>query len=162
VSRAVGGTGRVVGALATLTLVVGCSATGASGADGTGADSVETYASRLAPLKERSDVLEERFASVQGEGYTGPEKVREVLVEIIPEYAELLEETRDIEPRGDELAEAHEVLIASLERQQEGLELALRGMEADDSAALSDAALALEEAQELVEEHRSLLAEARG
>jgi len=141
---------------------VGCSATGASGADGTGADSVETYASRLAPLKERSDVLEERFASVQGEGYTGPEKVREVLVEIIPEYAELLEETRDIEPRGDELAEAHEVLIASLERQQEGLELALRGMEADDSAALSDAALALEEAQELVEEHRSLLAEARG
>ena len=99
---------------------------------------------------------------MQGEGYTGPEQVREVLVEIIPEYAELLEETRDIEPRDDELAEAHEVLIASLERQQEGLELALRGMEADDSAALGDAALALEEAQKLVEEHRSLLAEARG
>jgi len=141
---------------------VGCSSAGASGGEDAEADPVETYQSTLAPLKERSDVLEERYASVQGEGYTGPEQVREVLVEIIPEYAELLEQTRDIEPPGDELAEAHAVLLASLERQQDGLELALRGMEEDDSGALSDAALALEEAQELVEEHRSLVAEARG
>ncbi len=148
---------RVLAVLAALTLAVGCSTADAKDTQ----DAVASYESALAPLKKRSDVLEERFAAAQGEDYTGPEQVREVLVEIIPEYAELLEETRDIEVEGRALEEAHEALIQSLELQQSGLEMALRGMEEGDAAEVARAGRALEKAQALVEEHRALLADAR-
>jgi hypothetical protein len=143
--------------LVALLLVAGCSAADASNS----ADAVATYEAALAPLKKRSDVLEKRFAAVQGTGYTGPEQVRDVLAEIIPEYAELLRQTRAIEVEGPALEKAHETLIASLVLQQQGLELALRGMDEGDSAMVARAGRALEQAQRLVEKHRRLLAAAR-
>jgi hypothetical protein len=149
-----------------LGLVAGCSAADADasgkGEEATTVDSVAAYDEVLEPLKKRSDVLEDRFAEVQGEGYSGPLTVRDVLTEIIPEFATLLEETRAIEVEGGELEEAHDVLIASLERQQEGLELALRALDEDDSALMAEAGAELREAQDLLEEHRDLLARARG
>jgi hypothetical protein len=107
-------------------------------------------------------VLEDRFAEVQAEGYSGPLTVRDVLAEIIPEFATLLKETRAIEVEGPELEEAHDVLLASLERQQDGLELALSALDEGDAAPMAEAGTALEEAQRLLEEHRDLLARARG
>lgn len=151
----------VLVAVAGLLLVTGCSAAGALGWDDTDGDPVAAYEDALAPLKERSDVLEEKFAAVQGPGYTGPERVREVLQEIIPEYAELLEATEQIEVDSPELEKAHEALVASLEKQQEGLELALRGMQTGDSEQVRRARVALTRAQALVEKHRTLLAAAR-
>lgn len=134
---------------------------GAEARDGAIVDSVAGYDAALDPLKKRSDVLEEKFAAVQGDGYTGPERVRDVLTEIIPEYAELLEETRAIEIDQPALEKAHEVLVDSLERQQEGLELALRGMEQDDTVLVAEGGQALQEAERLVKQHRRLLARAR-
>lgn len=147
-----------------LGLVTGCSVADASGKRGDNAtvDSVSAYDAALAPLKKRSDVLERRFAEVQSEEYTGPDTVRDVLAEIVPEYAALLEDTRAIEVEGAELEEAHDVLLASLERQQEGLELALQALDEEDSDLIVEAGLALEEAQGLVDEHRTLLARLRG
>jgi predicted nuclease with TOPRIM domain len=150
----------VLALLAALVLVVGCSAAGAADRDDP-VDTVARYDEALAPLKERSDVLEKRFAEVQGEGYTGPDQIRDVLSDIIPEYAVLLEKTREIEVEGAALEEAHRVLLESLERQQEGLELALEALDSDDSMRMVRAGRALEEAQRLVEEHRRLLARAR-
>ncbi len=51
--------------------------------------------------------------------------------------------------------------MASLEKQQEGLELALRGMHEGDPAMVRRAASPLKRAQALVEKHRRLLADAR-
>jgi hypothetical protein len=150
-------------ALAVLVLATGCSAAGAMHGDSADAEeAIATYEAALAPLKKRSDVLEQKFAEVQGEGYSGPGQVRDVLVEIIPQYADLLEATQAIEVEGADLEKAHELLVASLERQQEGLELALRGMKEDDPTLVRRAGKALQEAQALVERHRDLLADARG
>lgn len=146
-----------------LGLVAGCSAADASGKGDKAATvrSVTAYDEALEPLKKRSDVLEDRFAEVQAEGYSGPLTVREALAEIIPEFATLLEETRAIEVEGPELEEAHDVLLASLERQQDGLELAVSALDEDNAALMAEAGTALEEAQRLLEEHRDLLARAR-
>jgi hypothetical protein len=152
-----GGTLRILVLLAALILLVGCSAADAKGKP----DAVARYEAALAPLKKRSDVLERKFAHVQGAHYRGPAPMRRVLAEIIPEYAELLQETKGIEVEGEELKKAHAVLITSLERQQDGLELALRGIEANDRSMLARAGRDLERAQALVERHRRLLAEAR-
>jgi hypothetical protein len=143
-------------------LVAGCSTADAEPGDRQVVETLASYQAALNPLKERSDLLEERFAAVQGDGYTGPEQVREVLAEIIPEYAELLDETKAIEVEGVELEKAHDALLASLERQQEGLELALRGMERDDAVLVAAGGRSLERAQALVKKHRRLLVQARG
>jgi hypothetical protein len=148
---------RVLVLVAALLLLVGCSAADAKGK----VDAVAKYDAALAPLKKRSDVLEAQFARVQGRHYRGPQQMRRVLAEIIPKYAELLEETRAIEVEGDRLRKAHAMLIASLERQQDGLELALRGIDDDDRTELARAARNLERAQKLVERHRRLLAQVR-
>ena len=147
--------------VAALLLFSGCSAAGAMGWGDSDEDPVAAYEAALAPLKKRSDVLEQKFAEVQGQGYTGPEQVRSVLEEIIPEYAELLDETRDIEVASPDLQDAQEALVASLEKQQEGLELALRGMREGDPALVRQGGVALERAQALVDKHRRLLAAAR-
>jgi hypothetical protein len=146
-----------------LGLVAGCSTADASGKgdDATAVDTVAAYDEALEPLRRRSDVLEDRFAEVQAEGYSGPLTVRGVLAEIIPEFATLLEETRGIEPEGVALEKAHGTLLESLERQQEGLELALRALDEDDPALMAEAGAVLQDAQSLVEEHRDLLARAR-
>ena len=123
--------------------------------------SVEEYDAALEPLRERSDVLERRFALAQGKDYTGPERLREVLEEVVPEYAALLEEARAIEVRHRPLARAHDALLDSLERQQEGLEAALQGLAEDDSLLMARAGKRLVQAQELLRTHRSLLADAR-
>lgn len=150
-------------------LLVGCSISDAAGrtrspAEGgrtsTG-DAVAAYDAALDPLRKRSDVLEERFAEVQAANYDGPDTVRDVLAEIIPEFAGLLEETRAIEVDDPVLVEAHRTLLASLERQQEGLEMALRALETGDDTLMAEAGLALKEAQGLVQEHRILLRRAR-
>ena len=143
-----------------LVLVGGCSA-GAEARDRMVVDTVASYQEALDPLKERSDILEEQFAAVQGDGYSGPEQVRDVLAEIIPEYAELLDQTKAIEVEGAALESAHDVLVASLERQQEGLELALRGLEQDDTVLVAEGGQALKQAESLVKKHRLLLARAR-
>jgi hypothetical protein len=145
-----------------MALVAGCSAADAEAGDRQVVGTVAGYQAALDPLKERSDVLEERFAAVQGDRYTGPGQVRKVLAAIIPEYAELLDETRAIEVEGVELEKAHDALLASLERQQEGLELALRGMERDDAVLVAEGGRSLERAQALVKKHRRLLVQARG
>lgn len=144
-------------------LVAGCLPADADAGDGVDAtvDSPAAYEAALEPLKERSDVLEERFAAVQGEGYRGPGQVLRVLTEIIPEYAELLDETRAIEVEGTDLEKAHDLLLASLERQQEGLELALQGLEEGDTVLVAEGGHALKQAQALVRKHRRLLARAR-
>jgi uncharacterized membrane protein len=84
-----------------------------------------------------------------------------VLAEIIPQYAGLLEQTRAIEVEHPALVETHEILLASLERQQEGLEMALRALDTGDDVLMAEAGLALKEAQGLVQEHRVLLRRAR-
>jgi len=142
-------------------LVAGCFPAGADGGDGRAVDTTAAYEAALEPLKKRSDVLEERFAEVQEEGYRGPGQVRRVLAEIIPEYAELLDETRALEVEGTDLEKAHELLLASLERQQEGLELALQGLEEGDTVLVAEGGQALKQAQTLVRKHRRLLARAR-
>ena len=151
------GTRRILALLVAALLLTGCSAADAKGS----ADTVAKYESALAPLKKRSDVLEKKFASVQGAHYRGPRQMRRVLATIIPQYAELLDETRAIDVEGAELEKAQAALVASLERQQSGLELALRGIDHDDRAMLSRAGRQLERAQALVVRHRRLLAEAR-
>jgi hypothetical protein len=166
VRTGLGGTRQVLALLAALVLglVTGCTTADATG-EGEGVavgDSVAAYDEALGPLKQRSDVLEDRFAEVQASDYTGPLTVRDVLAEIIPEFATLLEETRAIAVEGEALTEAHDVLLASLERQQEGLELALRALDENEPSLMAEAGEALEEAQDLVEEHRELLARARG
>jgi len=142
-------------------LVAGCFPADADGGDERAVDTTAAYEAALEPLKERSDVLEERFAAVQEEGYRGPGQVRRVLAEIIPEYAELLDETRTLEVEGADLEKAHELLLASLERQQEGLELALQGLEEGDTVLVAEGGQALKQAQTLVRKHRRLLARAR-
>lgn len=151
------GTRRILALTVAMLLLTGCSAADAK-AD---ADAVAKYEAALAPLKKRSDVLEKEFAAVQGPHYRGPRQMRRVLAEIIPRYAELLEQTKAIEVDGPELQKAQAALVASLERQQDGLELALRGIDAGDRAMLARAGRDLERAQALVERHRRLLAEAR-
>jgi hypothetical protein len=164
VTAGVGGTRQVLALLAALALVLvaGCSAADASGEgkDTSPVDSAAAYDEALEPLRKRSDVLEDRFAEVQAEGYSGPLTVRGVLAEIIPEFATLLEDTRAIEVEGAALERAHDVLLESLEAQQEGLELALRALDEDDSALMAEAGTALQEAQRLLEEHRDLLTRA--
>ncbi|HEX6246931.1 MAG TPA: hypothetical protein VFZ64_03595 [Nocardioidaceae bacterium] len=121
---------------------------------------VEAYDAALDPLRKRSDVLEKRFARVQRPGRAGPDRVRDVLEEIVVEYADLLEESRAIEVEGGRLRRAHVALLASLEAQQEGLELALQGVETGDAALLAEAAALMSRAQEQLDEHRRLLARA--
>ena len=148
-----------------MVLVAGCLPADADGGEGGAVDSTidspAAYEAALEPLQERSDVLEERFGAVQGEGYRGPGQVRRVLAEIIPEYAVLLDETRAIEVEGTDLEKAHDLLLASLERQQEGLELALQGLEEGDTVLVAEGGQALKQAQALVRKHRRLLARAR-
>ncbi len=148
------GTRHIAALAAALALSAGCSA-----ADATATDPVASYKEALAPLKQRSDVLEDEFAGAQAKGYDGPGALHDVLVEIIPEYAELLEETRAIEV-DDDLGDAQSALVASLEAQQRGLELALSGLEDDDAAKMRKAGNLLQKAQRLVDEHRRLLAKA--
>jgi hypothetical protein len=166
VRAGLGGTRQVLTLLVALVLglATGCSFADASGKGNgvTTVDSVAAYDEALEPLKKRSDVLEDRFAEVQAKGYSGPLTVRDVLEEIIPEFAALLEETRAIEVEGAELEQAHDVLLESLEAQQEGLELALRALDEDDSGLMAEAGAGLREAQRLLEEHRDQLARARG
>jgi hypothetical protein len=150
-------TRRILALLVAALLLTGCSAADAKGA----ADTVAKYESALAPLKKRSDVLEKKFASVQGAHYRGPRQMRRVLAAIIPQYAELLDETKAIDVEGPDLEKAQAALVASLERQQRGLELALRGIDHDDRTMLSRAGRELERAQDLVVRHRRLLADAR-
>ena len=154
---AAGGARRILVVLVSLLFLMGCSAADARSSD----DPVATYEAALAPLKKRSDVLEKQFAAVQGKGYRGPQQVIDVLAEIIPKYAELLDETRAIKPETPELVKAHKVLIQSLLLQQQGLTLALQGMRQGDSAKVARAGRALEQAQSLVDEHRRLVAAAR-
>jgi hypothetical protein len=150
-------------------LLVGCSVADASGrargpSEGgptSAAEAVAAYNAALDPLRRRSDVLEQRFAEVQAANYDGPDTVRDVLAEIIPQYAGLLEQTRAIEVEHPALVETHEILLASLERQQEGLEMALRALDTGDDVLMAEAGLALKEAQGLVQEHRVLLRRAR-
>lgn len=123
--------------------------------------SVAEYEAALEPLRKRSDVLERRFARAQGKDYTGPDRLREVLEDIVPEYAALLEEVRAVEVRHRPLARAHDVLLESLERQQEGLETARQGLAEDDSLLVARAGKRLVQAQDLLHTHRRLLAEAR-
>lgn len=152
-ARVCGARGRrriLVPAAALVLLLAGCSAADARG----GADAVAQYEAALAPLKKRSDRLEEKFASVQGTHYRGPAQLRRVLAQIVPQYARLLERTRAIEVHGARLEQAHRLLVASLERQ-------LDGLERDDQALLQRAGRDLEKAQALVERHRRVLAEAR-
>lgn len=124
-------------------------------------DSVRKYDATLDPLRRQSDLLEKRFAHVQGKGYTGPAKVRDVLEEIVPEYAELVDEAQGIEVRGKALARAHRKLLASLAEQQRGLELALEGLVDDDTLLVARAGARLDHAQRLLVQHRRLLAAAR-
>ncbi|HSE10656.1 MAG TPA: hypothetical protein VLB29_18475 [Nocardioidaceae bacterium] len=121
----------------------------------------EAYDAALDPLKKRSDVLEDQFAAVQGDGYTGPDQVRDVLAEILPEFAALLEETRAIAVEDPALERAHAVLVASLERQQEGLERALKGLEEGDMVMVAEGGRALQDAERLLKQHRRLLSRAR-
>lgn len=125
-------------------------------------ESVKEYDATLDPLRKRSDRLERRFAHVQGKGYSGPGRVREVLEEIVPEYAELIEEASTIDVRGQALGKAHDKLLASLEEQQRGLELALEGLVEDDTMLVARAGAKLDHAQQLLVAHRRLLASARG
>src|SRR5512144_1322290 len=109
-------------------LTSGCSLAGAAAGATATADhhqAVAAYDDALKPLKARSDVLEERFAAVQRTDRGDPEQLREVLRKIIPAYAELLEEARRIRVEDAAVKVAHEALLASLEEQQKGLELAL-------------------------------------
>lgn len=150
----------LVALLAGLLLVGGCSTADAAG--GSHGKAVTAYDEALQPLKERSDVLEQRFAAVQRHDDRDPERLRGVLEEIIPAYAELLEETRGIEVDDTEVKAAHESLLASLEEQQKGLELALRALDEGDSALMAKAGSSLVRARELLLEHRRLLRRARG
>ena len=150
----------LVGLLAGLLLVGGCSTADAAG--GGHGKAVTAYDEALRPLKERSDVLEQRFAAVQRHDNHDPEQLRRVLEEIIPAYAELLEEARGIGVDDAEVKAAHESLLASLEEQQKGLELALRALDEGDSALMEKAGSSLEKARELLLEHRRLLRRARG
>lgn len=124
--------------------------------------SVAEYDAALEPLRQRSDVLERRFARAQRADGAGSDRLREVLAEIVPEYAALLERARAIDVRHRPLARAHDALLDSLERQQEGLETALDGLTEDDAVLLARAGEHLVRAQELQRTHRRLLAEARG
>ncbi|MGH3370764.1 MAG: hypothetical protein ACRDPR_12275 [Nocardioidaceae bacterium] len=123
------------------------------------ADPVAAYETALAPLKRRSDVLEKRFATAQADG-ADPARIREVLEQVTTAYAGLLERTRAIEVDDPAVETAHESLLAGLEHQQRGLELALRAVETDDTALMEQAGAALAEAQRLMDEHRRLLARA--
>ena len=155
------GTRLLAGLLAALVLLGGCSMAGA--ASGVShADAVKDYDAALEPLKVRSDVLEERFAEIQQDEHADPQKVRQVLEEIIPAYAELLDKARLIEVDDEEVKAAHQELIASLEAQQKGLELALRSLKDGDSDLMSEAGSDLEEARQLLLKHRRLLSRARG
>lgn len=150
------GTRRFLVLCAALLLVTGCSAADATARG----DAVARYEAALAPLKKRSDVLERQFAHVQGKYYRGPAPLRRVLHEIIPQYAELLGQAKRIEVQGPELKKAQALLIASLDRQQDGLVLALHGLEQDNEAKLARAGRVLEQAEALVVRHRRVLAEA--
>ena len=146
-------------------LLGGCSTAGAAAGVTTAADhrkAVAAYDAALKPLKERSDVLEERFAAVQRTDNDDPEQLREVLEEIIPAYAKLLQETRRIQVDDAAVKVAHESLLASLEEQQKGLELALRALDEGDSDLMTKAGTSLERARRLLLEHRRLLSRARG
>lgn len=123
--------------------------------------SVEEYDAALEPLRRRSDVLERRFEDVQGPDRIDPQEVRRVLEEIVPEYATLLDRVRAIEIRHRPLAEAHQALLDSLERQQAGLENALQGLAEDDATLVARAGRQLVQADHLLREHRRLLADAR-
>jgi hypothetical protein len=144
-----------------MALVAGCFPADADDRANDPIDSPAAYDAALEPLKERSDVLEDRFAAVQGEGYRGPRQVRRVLSEIIPEYAALLDETRAIEVEGVDLEKAHDLLLASLMQQQDGLQLALRGLEQGDTVLVAEGGQTLKQAQALVRKHRRVLARAR-
>jgi hypothetical protein len=153
--------GSVVGGVATMLQHDGEPESAAAALAAVEVDSVKEYDETLDPLRKRSDRLEERFAFVQGKGYSGQGKVRDVLEEIVPEYAELIARAGSIEVRGKALGKAHERLLASLEEQQRGLELALKGLVEDDTLLVARAGAKLDHAQELLEEHRRLLESAR-
>jgi chaperonin cofactor prefoldin len=146
-------------------LTSGCSSAGAAAGATATADhhqAVAAYDDALKPLKARSDVLEERFAAVQRTDRGDPEQLREVLGEIIPAYAELLDEARHIKVEDASVKVAHEALLASLEEQQKGLELALRALEENDSGLMTKAGTSLGRARALLLKHRRLLSRARG
>lgn len=124
-------------------------------------DTVAEYDAALEPLRRRSDVLERRFARAQSGGPAGPERVHDVLEETVRAYAGLLDEARAIEVRHRPLVRAHRALLDSLERQQEGLETALRGLAEDDAVLMARAGRKMVRAQELQALHRRLLARAR-
>lgn len=153
--------GSVAGGVATLLQQerAGQSAAAASAVE---VDSVEEYDATLDPLRRQSDLLEKRFAHVQGTGYTGQGKVLVVLEEILPEYSELVDEAQGIEVSGKALNRAHQRLLASLEEQQRGLQLALEGLVEEDSVLVARAGAKLDRAQDLLAQHRRLLAAARG
>ena len=144
--------------LAPTILLAGC-ATAADADAGSRADGVSAYDAALEPLRERSDVLERRFATVQQHSPDAAE-LAAALDDIVPAYADLLAKARAIEP-APEVRAAHAALIDSLESQQEGLELAQQAVEDGDPALMARAGRALNEAQALLDKHRHLLAEAR-
>lgn len=159
VTAAVVALGSVAGGFATLLQQDGGGQRAA--AAGAEVDSVKEYDATLDPLRKESDVLEKRFAHVQGRGYAGQARVRAVLEEIVPEYADLVDEAEAIEVRGKALGRAHRKLLASLAEQQRGLELALEGLVNDDTLLVAKAGARLDHAQQLLVQHRRLLAAAR-